>query len=181
MPKAIYHRCAVKVNQSQIYLIGGHYHEDNGGGPQRTDEVYIFNPLDNFSVIQGPSLLNAREKIQCAVMHDGDTSKIVVMGPILGGSWDSPDIEILDISQNQWKVGKKKKMYIQARTDLNISLPYDANIKFFRNSTRLRRGLHRVLCEEVLSKCMPLEKTSGSRLCLGPDQSLFLYLQFVTF
>ena len=80
-------------------------------GTQRTDEVYIVNPLDNFSVIPGPSLLNARENnIQCAVMHGGDTSKIVVMGAIMGGSWDSPDIEILDISQNQWKVGKKKKM-----------------------------------------------------------------------
>ena len=107
MPKALYHRCAVKVNQSQIYLIGGHYYDNNGGGTQRTDEVYIVNPLDNFSVIPGPSLLNARENnIQCAVMHGGDTSKIVVMGAILLGTKmrrklelqiQNPSIECLNI------------------------------------------------------------------------------------
>ena len=63
MPKAIYHRCAVKVNQSQIYLIGGQYMDNVG--TQRTDEVYIVNPLDNFSVIKGPNLLHGEMMIQC--------------------------------------------------------------------------------------------------------------------
>ena len=102
----------MKLDKSHIYLIGGNYIDSSESTyTDHSREVLIFNPLDNFSVIPGPSLLNARENnIQCAVMHGGDTSKIVVMGAIMGGSWDSPDIEILDISQNQWKVGKKKKM-----------------------------------------------------------------------
>ena len=72
-----------------------------------SDEVYIFNPLDNFSFIQGPSLLNGRIFPQCTVMHKGDTSKILVMGGH-GSSSVVEDVEILDISQNQWIEGKKK-------------------------------------------------------------------------
>ena len=61
MPTSLYDLCAVKVDQSHIYLIGGH---DSKEAPF-TDEVYIVNPLDNFSVIQGPSLLNGEMMIQC--------------------------------------------------------------------------------------------------------------------
>ena len=61
MPKALHGFCAVKVDQSHIYLIGGHDSNEN----PLTDEVYIVNPLDNFSFIQGPSLLNGEMMIQC--------------------------------------------------------------------------------------------------------------------
>ena len=106
MPKALHGFCAVKVDQSHIYLIGGDY-VDSDGVWTKVDEVYIINPLDNFSHIQGPSLLNGRSNHQCAVMHKGDTSKILVMGG--NGSPDSGYVEILDISQNQWIEGKKKR------------------------------------------------------------------------
>ena len=126
MPKAITSFCAVKVNQSHIYLIGGEY-KDSDGVWTKVDEVYIINPLDNFSHIQGPSLLNGRSNHKCAVMHKGDTSKILVMGGH-GSSGIVEDAEILDISQNQWIEGKKKCTSTSVQTDTNISLPYHANI-----------------------------------------------------
>ena len=131
MPKALKGFCAVKVDQSHIYLIGGTYYSD-GMSHTEGDEVYIINPLDNFSIIQGPSLLNGRNGHQCTVMHKGDTSKILVMGGH-GSSGIVEDAEILDISQNQWIEGKNKCTSTSVQTDTNISLPYHASIKILCN------------------------------------------------
>ena len=121
----------MKVDQSHIYLIGGTYADSDGVTQVYSDEVYIFNPLDNL-FIQGPSLLNGRIFPQCTVMHKGDTSKILVMGGH-GSSSVVEDVEILDISQNQWIEGKKKCTSTSVQTDTNISLPYHANIKILCN------------------------------------------------
>ena len=73
LPYKMYLHCAVKFNESQIYVIGGIYGD-------RNDYVYIFNPLDNFSYKQGPSMNYRRRYHGCAVMHDGETSVIVSVG-----------------------------------------------------------------------------------------------------
>ena len=105
LPEVLYSFCAVKFNESQIYVIGGL------NGPQKRNLVYIFNPLDNFSYTQGPSMYNYRYTHACSVMHFGGSSAVVVAGG-RGGTYSSASsylnsVEIYDPSIGQWQYGKK--------------------------------------------------------------------------
>ena len=106
LPEVLYSFCAVKFNESQIYVIGGL------NGPQKRNLVYIFNPLDNFSYIEGPGMNYRRQAHGCAVMHFGGSSAIVVTGGYGGLSTSSSNsqletVEIYDPSIGQWQMGKK--------------------------------------------------------------------------
>ena len=109
LPYKMGYHCAVKFNESQIYVIGGYYNDLS----DRSHYVYIFNPLDNFSYKQGPSMNYRRNGPGCAVMHDGETSVIVSAGGYgrLSSQAASSNnglnsVEILDPSLGQWNMGK---------------------------------------------------------------------------
>ena len=65
LPHTMVHHCAVKFNESQIYVIGGYAQGSN------TNDVYVFNPLDNFSSKYHSDMNYFRIKHGCAVMNDG--------------------------------------------------------------------------------------------------------------
>ena len=100
----------MKLDKSHIYLIGGNYIDSSESTyTDHSREVLIFNPLDNFSYIQGPSLNQGRTYPDCAVMIDDEGSSYIV---VVGGHEDRRSVEILDSNhlvdgQNQWKQGKK--------------------------------------------------------------------------
>ena len=103
----------MKLDKSHIYLIGGNYKDSSESTYtdhlEKSREVLIFNPLDNFSYIQGPSLNQGRVYPDCAVMHDDEGSSYIV---VVDGHEDRRSVEILDSNhlvdgQNQWKQGKK--------------------------------------------------------------------------
>ena len=106
-PHPMWDLCAVKFNESQIYVIGG---EGNG---QYSNEVYVYNPLDNFSYKYHSTMNYRRSNPGCAIMNDGDSMVIVVAGGYgrLSSSYSSngelDSSEILDPSQGQWNIGKK--------------------------------------------------------------------------
>ena len=106
LPKELSFVCAVKYNESQIYVTGGY------GGSVISSLVYIFNPLDNFSYIEGPGMNYRRQAHACAMMHFGGSSAIVVTGGYGGLSTSSSNdylktVEIYDPSIGQWQMGKK--------------------------------------------------------------------------
>ena len=100
----------MKLDKSHIYLIGGNYIDSSESTyTDHSREVLIFNPLDNFSYIQGPSLNQGRTYPDCAVMIDDEGSSYIV---VVGGHEDRRSVEILDSNhlvdgQNQWKMGEK--------------------------------------------------------------------------
>ena len=86
-----------------IYLIGG---KQNG---EESDKTWIIDPTNNFEIIEGPRMNNARSKHLCATMRINNKIFIVVFG----GCWFGVghgyiDVEILDTSlpTNNWKIGK---------------------------------------------------------------------------
>ena len=107
LPHAVDNHCAVKYNESQIYVIGGVV---NG---QYTNDVYVFNPLDNFSNKYHSTMNYQRADHGCAVINDGQSLVIIVGGGYgkLSASSSSnaylDSIEILDPSLGQWIIGKK--------------------------------------------------------------------------
>merc|ERR1712218_504877 len=67
LPHRVSDHCAVKFNESQIYVIGG---IANG---QYTNDVYVFNPLDNFSYKYHSAMNYQRGIHGCAIMNDGES------------------------------------------------------------------------------------------------------------
>ena len=106
LPHAVSSHCAVKFNESQIYVIGGRV---NG---TYTNDVYVFNPLDNFSYIHHSAMNYQRAFHGCAVKNDGESLVIVAAGGYgkLSSSFSYANldsVEILDPSLGQWIIGKK--------------------------------------------------------------------------
>ena len=101
LPYALSSSCAVKIAEDQIYVIGG-YATSNS----RLNRVLIFNPIDRFSYIEGPSLETKRRDHVCGVMSNGQQSLIVVAGGQNGNGYIS-SVEIFDPSLNNWISGKK--------------------------------------------------------------------------
>merc|ERR1711988_1385994 len=87
--------CSVKYSDHQIYIIGGEVE-----GREALNKVYIYNPMDGFTRIEGPALKNKRRFHACAVMSNGQQSKIVVAG----GSFED-SVEIFDPTVNNWIQG----------------------------------------------------------------------------
>ena len=112
LPYAVRSHCAVKYNESQIYVIGGEDKEGVNNG-QYTNDVYVFNPLDNFSSKYHSTMNYQRGRHGCAIMNDGKSSVIVVGGGYgkLSSSSSSnallDSVEILNPSLGTWIIGKK--------------------------------------------------------------------------
>ena len=126
MPTNIAYHCAVKYNESHVYAIGGFYH--SGSYYYHYNDVYIFNPLENFSSKSGPEMNYRRKGHGCAVMNDGESSVIVVAGgygyhkSYSDGSYNMGNplnkVEILDPSSGQWNMGKKS--HIKSKYTIEI-------------------------------------------------------------
>ena len=89
--------CTVKYSDHQIYIIGGY--------GSMLNKVYIYNPMNGFTYIEGPALINKRRLHVCSLMSNGQQSKIVVAGGTNGGVLSS--VEIYDPTVNNWILGKE--------------------------------------------------------------------------
>ena len=98
LPYAVSTHCVVKNSQTKVYLIGGY-------GTSFLNKVLIFNPMNGFTHIEGPSLITKRSGHSCSLMSNGQHSKIVVAGGFYGGYLSS--VEIFDPTANKWTPGKK--------------------------------------------------------------------------
>ena len=97
LPKAVNGHCTVKFpDDGLVYLIGGYFSFGGCGYPAcTTNNVWIANPSNGYSFVQGPSMITARTIDQgCATMSIGAKSIIVTAN------------EILDPLSNQWVAGK---------------------------------------------------------------------------
>ena len=102
LPTKLFESCAVKYNDSHIYLTGGQDAEEAGG---YTSRVWIYKPIidaGNSSWTEGPRMNIHRGDHGCTVLHYGQTSWIVVAGGI-GTAYTS--MEILDPNSNKWVQG----------------------------------------------------------------------------
>ena len=102
LPNPLEWSCAVKYSADKVYVIGGY------DGSSILNKVLIFNPMDGFSHIEGPSLITKRSGHACALMSNGQQKQIVVAG---GGSLSS--VEILDPTVNKWVPGKRNTLYLK--------------------------------------------------------------------
>ena len=99
LPYPLFQMCAVKLSESQIFVIGG-----SSGGAKA--EVWIYNPQNGFARTQGPSMNTPRSDHSCSIMSDGNKKLIVVAGGGDAGTvFDS--VLIYDPSDNAWHSGKK--------------------------------------------------------------------------
>ena len=105
LPIAMRSFCTVKYSDHQVYIIGGYT------GREILNTVYIYNPMDGFTHIEGPPLKNKRYDHACAVMSYGQQSKIVVAGGYSGGGLSS--VEIFDPTVNNWIPGKEIQFFFK--------------------------------------------------------------------
>ena len=109
LPKELNDACAVKYNESHIYLIGGHDNSD------WTNQVWIYDTIldaGSSSWTEGPRMNNARGDHGCTILHYGDRSLIVVSGGVnLSVNPNTTldllkSVEILDLDKNEWVQGE---------------------------------------------------------------------------
>ena len=84
-------------DNGHVYLIGG------WTSSGYTNNVWVANPSNGYSFIQGPSLITARGYQACGTMSIGAKSIIVAAG---GQPGFLSSVEILDPLSNQWVAGK---------------------------------------------------------------------------
>ena len=104
LPIAMHKFCVLKYSDHQVYIIGGE-------GTETLNKVYIYNPMDGFTRIEGPALKNKRRLHACAVMSNGQQSKIVVAGGYSDGGLSS--VEIFDPTVNNWIPGKEIQFFFK--------------------------------------------------------------------
>ena len=76
LPFGISKQCMVQYNSSAIYLIGGQKTSD-----EMSKDVWIIDPTKNFTLKEGPALLNSNRFMgSCAKMKVNNTEIIVVGG-----------------------------------------------------------------------------------------------------
>ena len=98
LPEPVYYHCAVKLpGNGFVYLTGGisTYHSSGIYG-----KVWVANPSNEFTFVQGPSLITARVSHTCGAMSIGAKNIIVVAGGV-----GLVSVEILDPPTNQWVSG----------------------------------------------------------------------------
>ena len=102
LPKELYGSCAVKYNESHIYLTGGY-------SSGYTNDVWIYNSIldaGSSSWTEGPRMNNERGYHGCIVLHHDQRSLIVVAAGWNGGN-GLKSVEILDPNKNKWVQGEK--------------------------------------------------------------------------
>ena len=100
LPYAMSASCSVKYSEDKVYVLGGH------DGSSRFNKVLIFNPMNGFTHIEGPSMITKRSGHLCGLMSNGQQSKIVVAGGYNNGGYLSA-VEIFDPTTNNWISGKE--------------------------------------------------------------------------
>ena len=104
LPYGLYHMCAVKRSENEIFVIGG---DIAGDSSNDSNEVWIYDPQNGFARTQGPSLTTARYAHSCSTMKDGKKTLIITAGGYSdSGRLDS--VEIYDPTDNTWHSGKNK-------------------------------------------------------------------------
>ena len=96
LPKALAGSCAVKYNDTHIYLTGS------------ANQVWIYNTILNpgsSSWTEGPRMKNKRSSHGCTVLHHGQKSWIVVAGGYNFYGDFLKSMEILDPNENKWVRG----------------------------------------------------------------------------
>ena len=93
--------CAVKYSERHVYIIGGLTET-----AEWSNNVFISNPMEGFTYIQGPALKTKRSLHTCGLMTKGQQSKIVVAGGYDGNNHLS-SVEIFDPTTNNWISGKE--------------------------------------------------------------------------
>ena len=96
--------CAVKYSEDQVFVIGGRHFD---GSSECFNRVFIFNPLNEFSHIEGPPLKTKRQLHSCGLMSNGQQTKIVVAGGMDCSGNIHSTVEIFDPSVNNWISGNK--------------------------------------------------------------------------
>ena len=99
LPYAVSSPCAVKY-KDKVFMIGGKLYRSS-----YLNKVLIFNPMNDFTHIEGPPLITKRSGHACSLMSNGQQSKIVVAGGY-NGIWLS-SVEIFDPTVNNWIPGKE--------------------------------------------------------------------------
>ena len=100
LPYAVSTHCAVKYAKDKVYMIGG-----RDGASLYLNKVLIFNPMNDFTHIEGPPLITKRRRHACGLMSNGQQSKIVVAGGYNRKHLSS--VEIFDPTVNNWIPGKE--------------------------------------------------------------------------
>ena len=120
LPYEVSHLCAVKYSEDKVYVIGGY------DGLSSLNKVLIFNPMNNFTHIEGPPMITERDSHACGIMSNGQQSKIVV----IGGSGQQPgqealsSVEIFDPTVNNWIPGKEIFFAIEIKMKQKICSIY---------------------------------------------------------
>ena len=122
LPYPLYTSCAVKYSADKIYIISGY------DGSSYLNKVLIYNPNNGFTYIEGPTLNTKRRFHACALMSNGQQSKIVVAGGFNGNDGLS-SVEILDPTTNKWISGKKKLHFFENRNQIKHKIYIHANLK----------------------------------------------------
>ena len=102
IPNELCASCAVKYNDTHIYLTGGH---NNSGF---TDKVWIYNTAGSSSWTEGPRMNDGRGYHGCTVLHHDQRSWLVLAGG-LNDDDAFKSMEILDPSRNKWVQGENTK------------------------------------------------------------------------
>ena len=97
LPYAVAGHCAVKY-KNKVYVIGGY-------DSSYLNKVLIFNPMNDFTHIEGPPLITKRSYHACGLMTNGQQPKIVVAGGYNPNYLSS--VEIFDPTVNNWIPGKE--------------------------------------------------------------------------
>ena len=111
LPSLLTRICAVKLSETEIFVIGGVGGDDTIYDIASTrNEVWIYNPQNGFSRKQGPSLSTPRYGHSCSTMRDGEKTLIVTAGGYISDDFQLsilPSVEIYDPIDNAWYPGKK--------------------------------------------------------------------------
>ena len=99
LPYELEGTCAVKLSEKEIFVIGG------ADQSSYRKEVWIYDPQNDFSRSQGPSLNVGRSDHGCSTMKDGDKNVIVVVGGV-GRDGELESVEIYDPIDKTWHEGK---------------------------------------------------------------------------
>ena len=108
LPNALDNACAVKYNESHIYLTGG---VSSGSS---TNDVWIYNSIldaGSSSWTEGPRMNNERGAHGCTILHYEKNSWVVVAGGS-PSSITGKSVEILDPNNNKWVQGENTKKNI---------------------------------------------------------------------
>ena len=94
----------MKYSKDKVYVIGGF-------GSSWLNKVLIFNPMNDFTHIEGPPLITKRGDHACGLMSNGQQSKIVVAGGYTENNYSS-SVEIFDPTVNNWISGKEIHFFL---------------------------------------------------------------------